>query len=98
MNTFGRLACTAMPGLSTDQIALSVNRFIVQRSALMSRPKAYEERRPAGAPVPPELLYPSQYAERNSPNPALRRLLSRKFVITLRNPREARDAHASRFI
>jgi hypothetical protein len=46
---------TAMPGLSTDQIALSVNRFTAQRSSLMSRTEASEEGRPAGAPVPPEL-------------------------------------------
>jgi hypothetical protein len=66
MNQPLRFAGTAMPGLSTDQIALSVNRFIAQRQTLTSRPETNEERCPAGAPVPPELLYPSLYAKHSS--------------------------------
>jgi hypothetical protein len=73
MNVCGRLASgTAMPGFSTDQTTYSVNRFITQRTALTSRPETNEERRPAGAPVPPELLY--LYAEQLYP-PTLRRSL-----------------------
>ena len=68
MITFRRTAFKTMPGFSTDQTALSVNRFIALRSSLMS-PAGNEPltpRHPFAAPVPLEVLYPSLYAERPS--------------------------------
>jgi len=66
MNTITSLAGTATASFSTDQTAYSVNRFIARRPALISRPETNEQRRPAGAPVPQHILYPSLYAENSS--------------------------------
>ena len=66
MNTLGRLAATSMPGLSTDQTAYNVNRFIAQRPSLTSRPETNEQRNCPGPTLAPEVLYASLYAERVS--------------------------------
>lgn len=67
MNTFERFASKAMPSFSTDQTALSVNRFVAARPTLMSRSETSAPRRyAAGIPFPLEVLYPSLYAERSS--------------------------------
>jgi hypothetical protein len=66
MSTFGRLATSAMPGFSTDQIAYRVNRFIAQRLSLTSRPETTEQRSCAGAPVSPESRRRSQRGTQTS--------------------------------
>jgi len=83
-----------MPGLSNDQTALSVNRFIAQRQTLTSRPETIEHRRAAGAPVPLEFLHPSLYAEHSS----LAQLCGdyfRAFVLTLGNRHSPSATHTS---
>ncbi len=90
MNTFGHFASTAMPGLSTDQTALSVNRFIAARPALMSRPEKSTQphRQSAGACVPLKILYPSLYIERPA-RPRMGNYL-RAIATTVGNPFAAR--------
>jgi hypothetical protein len=94
MNTITRLGRTAMPGISTDQTAFSVNRFLAQRPALTSRPEPSEQRRPATAPVPPEVLYPSLYAEHSSLIQRFGAYL-RAIVITLGNRQSPNATHTS---